>query len=282
MKRIKTRGKTDLVLVSKWIIPSLSLSIPLSIPLCIELCPYAHIQYANTCFMSPSLSTLSHSEIILFSPHISSFIKNYYNTHKSYSFTHQIYIIWIWIKSNQMDVSLNHNWMCVMWIFNANSVNTFTNICQSYFFFLFLVSNKPSCHFVWTRTEATVPWHVSNVRGLILINLIWSHTVTYTCCRLVIAVVVAASVITVSYILFRLKNEGRCVDIKNGDEFNTSFIRSERSCRDHGYQWVYEPFSIESLYPGNFWRRRTYNYDHYNIPPPPQYNNNDGNNNYYQ
>lgn len=65
----------------------------------------------------------------------------------------------------------------------------------------------------------------------------------YTICHVVIFAICTAIVLTFGYLLFRFRREGRCVDIRNGIEFNTSFIRSQRACHELGYQWVFEPFN---------------------------------------
>jgi hypothetical protein len=51
--------------------------------------------------------------------------------------------------------------------------------------------------------------------------------------------------VSIGYIIFISTNHGRCVDLHNGIEFNTTFIRTEKACEDYGLTWVYEPFSEE-------------------------------------
>lgn len=60
-----------------------------------------------------------------------------------------------------------------------------------------------------------------------------------------IFIICAVTLITIGYIVFKAKNTGRCVDLKNGIEFNTSFIRTRSACNDYGFAWVYEPFYDE-------------------------------------
>ena len=66
---------------------------------------------------------------------------------------------------------------------------------------------------------------------------------SHLACQVGIFVACAIVFVSIGYIVFLATNTGRCVDLRNGIEFNTSFIRTEKACEDYGFTWVYEPFS---------------------------------------
>ena len=64
-------------------------------------------------------------------------------------------------------------------------------------------------------------------------------------CHIILYVLCGTFVLVVGYLIFRATNDGRCVDLTRGIEFNTSFIATKSLCESSGFTWVYEPFSEE-------------------------------------
>ncbi|KAI1294915.1 hypothetical protein HDE_05930 [Halotydeus destructor] len=65
-------------------------------------------------------------------------------------------------------------------------------------------------------------------------------------CKLGLFLVIGLIVAGVWYTIFLVKNDGRCVNLKDGIEFAEHSVRTEDDCTELGYSWVFEP------YPGDY------------------------------